>query len=299
MIVGVRAAWMLTVVAACGRLSFDPLGDSGASDGASNDSMPPCNVGPWGSPQRIANLATAANDWGPALSDDALTLVWDSGIAGSDDLYVAVRANTASPFGNGTSLGFNSPTKQEYSPTWLGSSLYYSVIDPAAMTLTTMVTAYRGNGTFDPPTVVPEALPVGDALTFSENGLEGFYTTNPVAQKYYLRHMTRPALGADWVGDTLVDSFTPVGTVAGWPTFDDRRQSLYFERTVGAGAAEIVETTRSDATSAFGSATHVDTGGSDDSDPEISRDGLTMVFASARAGGAGMNDLYVMTRACQ
>jgi hypothetical protein len=300
-----RAWWLLVVLAACGRLSFDPLGDGGGSasgDGSGDsggDSAPPCTLGAWGSPQRLANLATPQNDWGPSLSDDALTLVWDSGAMGGDDLYVSLRATTADAFGPATALTvLNTTTQSEYSPTWLGQSLYFSQFDPIAMSGRTMVATYHGNGVFDAAVVVPEAVP-GNALAFSITGLEGFYTYNPVAGMYYVQHMTRPALGADWVGDALLVFFTPSGTVTGWPSFDDGHQTLYFERTVGTNPSEIVATTRPDKTSAFGTAIPVNTGGTDDGDPEISRDGLTLVFASARAGGAGLSDLYIMTRTCQ
>src|SRR5262249_5469318 len=38
--------------------------------------------------------------------------------------------------------------------------------------------------------------------------------------------------------------------------------------------------------------------GGDTGDPEISKDGKTIVFVSNRPGGAGLNDLYIAERDC-
>lgn len=63
----------------------------------------------WGAPANIgATVNTSANESGPSLSSDALTLYFHSdraGGSGNDDIYVATRAFTTDPWGAPTNLG--------------------------------------------------------------------------------------------------------------------------------------------------------------------------------------------------
>lgn len=54
----------------------------------------------WGAPVRVAELSSANGDWGPFAQDDQLRVILCSGPSVAQEaLYVATRANTASPWG--------------------------------------------------------------------------------------------------------------------------------------------------------------------------------------------------------
>lgn len=53
---------------------------------------------PWGAPAAMAGINSGVNDFSPMLTDDKLTLYFDSFRAGTDDLYVATRPNLTVSF---------------------------------------------------------------------------------------------------------------------------------------------------------------------------------------------------------
>jgi len=76
--------------------------------------------------------------------------------------------------------------------------------------------------------------------------------------------------------------------------------TMYFvsDRPGGAGQMDIWIATRSDVAAPFGEATNVAelNTGSQDSAPDLTEDGLTIVFSSTRLGGTGNYDLWIATR---
>lgn len=294
------ARWtiLLASVAACGRYEFGARDDAStvASDDAPLDGGPPCTLGPWGAPVRVPELSTAGVDWGPALSPSGLVLVFDSTAAGSRDLYVATRATASGTFGTATPIASVNSSNIESDPAWSsdGTQLYYSSYDLTTMTGSARVVSYLGGGAFGTP--VDTTPPTGLAWSYSEDGLEVFSTNNPTGSNDDLAHLIRQ--GASW---TTVDDLGALNTPAseGWPSFDARRQTLYFERDNGTNI-EIAVATRAGAGLPFGPATTLSLGeaGADDGDPEISRDGTTLLFSSLRTGSA-QNDIYLVMRACQ
>jgi hypothetical protein len=54
---------------------------------------------PWSPPVAVANVNGTSNDYSPMLSQDRLSLYFDSPRSGNSDLYVATRASAADPFG--------------------------------------------------------------------------------------------------------------------------------------------------------------------------------------------------------
>jgi len=280
----------------CGRLHFDPLasGDGGGSDGGDG----PCTLGPWGNVVHLDTLASPFDDWSPTLSKDALTMVFASNRGTSYDLYLTTRATPTSTFGAPQLLAL-STTNGEGDPQWSadGSQLYYTWFDSMTMTGGVFVADYLGGTAFGTPQTPSFATP-GFAYAFTPGDVEMFYTDSPAQSQYGLHRATRPTPASDWVADATIDFVDPTGTVAGWGTWDDGEQTLYFERTVGALPSEIATITRSGPGTTFGAASPVTTIGASNGDPEVSRDGRTLVFASDRPGGQGLSDLYVATRSC-
>lgn len=79
----------------------------------------------------------------------------------------------------------------------------------------------------------------------------------------------------------------------------DQGTLLFFSSTGLDGADQDIYVTTMRSDGSFGPATQIDelSTASNDQMPNVSRDGLEMVFASDRAGGAGAFDIYVTTRA--
>src|SRR5262245_26807478 len=112
---------VLALVAACGRidyrarLAFDGAVldaavldgaaidsaaiDSAVLDGAALDGGPaPCGAfSAWGGVRRIAELSTIADDLGPHVAADGLTLYFDSLVSGSSRVFVTHRTTRTAP----------------------------------------------------------------------------------------------------------------------------------------------------------------------------------------------------------
>ena len=90
--------------------------------------------------------------------------------------------------------------------------------------------------------------------------------------------------------------------VEGSPSLSADALTLYFSsnRPGGQGSLDLWQATRADVSSPFGGAVNLGAtlnGSSTDTHPWISTDGLSLLFASSRAGGQGNYDLWTATRA--
>jgi hypothetical protein len=81
-----------------------------------------------------------------------------------------------------------------------------------------------------------------------------------------------------------------------WISADDC--TIYFDRGVTSGNAELMFATRPAAGMPFGAPQPLGTlnTGSNDADPWLSPDQRYIIFSSNRAGGVGLFDLYEATR---
>lgn len=294
---------LLVVTAACGRFDFDARGDGRGGDGggdADSDAVPQCTTfGGWASPTHLGNgIPSAFNDWAPALSDDGLVLVFDSPRDGTEDLFVSTRASVSDAFGAPIPIANVDTMLEEYGAAWLGDDLYYFSFNVGTGLGGMMISTYRGGTTFDPGMFLTPDFP-GNSADLANGGLELFYTVNPSPMVYQVLHATRPTLAADWAKDTLVDGLTIAGDNSGWPSYDAARGDLYYEYGPQGQNTEVRVTHRSSVDGTFGPASAITTIGPMNGDPEISNDGTTLIFASDRGGGAGLNDLYITTRSCQ
>ncbi|NVB79203.1 MAG: hypothetical protein HOV81_12450 [Kofleriaceae bacterium] len=281
-----RASLASTAVlaAACGRVGFSPTPDA-ATAGEEQ-----CTLGPWGNTERLAMLASIGDDWEPAMSIDGLVLVFASN---RDDvvnhLYVATRASTSESFDNVRALTeLTGGTMREDSPAWSldGSRLYFSRGSRA------MSAEHLGGGMFAAP--IDAALPDGDSWVMANGELETFYMVYPAPNDGDLKHATRGSLADPWTVDGALDAMNRVGSPDGWPAFDEARQELYVEQESASGA-ELRVASRASPGEPFGPLSTIEFGG----DPDISRDGRTLLFAADRLGGAGGADIYMLTRDCE
>ncbi|HSD90575.1 MAG TPA: hypothetical protein VLB44_23780, partial [Kofleriaceae bacterium] len=96
---------------------------------------------------------------------------------------------------------------------------------------------------------------------------------------------------------------TELNTAAaqGFPSISGDGLDLYFETLRGDGAFDDVWVAHRDTIGGtFANAVRVDVSiaGANDADPEIARDGRTIVWASDRPGSLGVHDIYLATRSC-
>jgi Tol biopolymer transport system component len=96
---------VLLAAAACGRVGFAPLSDSGAAIDASltdTNSAACASWGPFAAPIHVAELGSpSADDWDPSLTADGLLIVFYTirpGGLGGFDLYAATRSSPQAPF---------------------------------------------------------------------------------------------------------------------------------------------------------------------------------------------------------
>lgn len=83
---------------------------------------------PWGTPTIIGPLTTGTRERSPHLSHDGLTLWFVSNQLGTQDLWVAVRADASSPFGSATPVAELSTDENEDDP-WVsgdGHRIYFA-----------------------------------------------------------------------------------------------------------------------------------------------------------------------------
>lgn len=290
-----RALYSVLVLAGgCGRIGFD---DRSPAPGDAGADAPACNVGPWGALVPQSDLATNLNDWEPALHKDGLVLVFARQTSTNSDLYVATRTSLSGSFTSPHLIPAASSLDFEYGPAWSpdGKRLYFR-FDAMPSTTEVRVLDYLGGTSFS--SIFQQAdLPASSfSWEFTPDDLEVFYTTARVADDYDLEHAKRASTSSPWVVDNVVDGLqrTGVGMDEGWPAFDAARQTLYFERD---GA--LSTSTRSAPGEAFGPPMPAPGIVPDmDGDPDLSDDGLTLVFSSKRNGGTSQNELFLTTRSC-
>jgi hypothetical protein len=294
-----RALIMSLLVVGCGRIGFDATSDVDLGhDGAAAV----CTPGPWQVTSHVDIAATAGNDWEPALSPNGLVLVWTASATGPDRMYVATRPTVTDTFGAAralTELWGQQMTDGAFGPMWSksGDALYFTQVSTAGDAQ--RVAPYRGSGVFGTPT--PSGIPPTSVnAAFSGDELELFYTVQIATDDFDLGHAMRPTKTSPWVTDTLLDAFNRrgAGMREGWPSFDDARQELYIEYAVSGSTDALAVMRRAAPGLSFEPPTSIAELAPDGNDPDITPDGMSLVFAANRTGGAGRTDLYMVARAC-
>jgi Tol biopolymer transport system component len=70
----------------------------------------------WGGKTRIVELSTAADESGPTLTPDLLTMYLSTNAGGDEDLYVATRASIGATWSTPVLVSVNSPTANDAEP---------------------------------------------------------------------------------------------------------------------------------------------------------------------------------------
>ena len=209
---------------------------------------------------------------------------------GSFDIYQATRATTADLFGPATNFTILNSSAREYSPAFSGDGLTLYFGSQRSSAAIEMYVATRATlaDAFGPPSVVPEfAGMTADGPTLTSDDREMFYTQNEIFRA------THDASGFTLTGPVAE---LDMGSLE-YPSITGDGLTIYMLSF--ASALLTYSATRPDRSSPFTTPAlePVLSDGGDSDDPEVSKDGRTIVFASNRIGG--QYDLFMSTRACQ
>ncbi len=300
--------WRLAIVllVGCGRLGFEPEAGAGEGQGGGPGapgapdatSSGPCTLGPWQAPHRLAALATTLDERAPALSADKRTLFFESNRAGSRDLYVATRTSLEEDFGPPAELDATSSFADDRDPTLSddGDTLYFTSDRDGPPVLYRAIRSSASEA-FGAATQVSELATVwlaGPAL--SATGAELFYSDTTETVVIRATYTALTGFVPDGSETTLLAA--PVGSPS---VSGDGLWLFYHHKTSLIAPYAIYVAHRTSTTAEFGPSMAVSelvAPSSNTTDPEISKDGKTIVFASDRPGGAGMFDLYIAERDC-
>lgn len=286
-----RRLSLLLFATACGRYGFDL--DHRVD--ASGITPPSCTFGPWGTPTNLgSSINSASDDWSPLLSDDGLELIFERGTGdGSDaDLFRAVRATPAEPFGAATAISEVNTPPYEGNPSMSADrrTLYFSSNRTGQMRLY-RATRTDVNGTFEAPVLVPGLSTVtATGAAISASGDELFY--NDIGWSRISRAVWN---GSTFVVDGVVNE---LGTSASaFPDLSRDGLTIYFDLNT----SQIVSATRIAPGGSFSAPTAVPNIDSEagDCDAELGDGDRQIVFSSNRSGGEGGWDIWTATRACE
>jgi len=269
------------------------------------------------------NLGSTINsswdDSGPALSKDGLSLYFTStrpGGFGNEDIWVAHRVSTDDVWGPPANLGAAINTADnDRVPAFSrdGHWMFFGSTRPGGLGSFDQWVSWRPNVHDDFGWQAPVNLganintPASEpAATFFDNedgGLPLLYFTS-----------TRP--GGMGGGDIFVSARSADGswgpatavvelnspTQDARPTIRHNGLEIFFQsgRAGTVGLLDLWAATRATTSEPWSAPIHLGplvNSVSDDFQPAISSDGETMIFGSARAGGFGLWDLYITTRA--
>jgi hypothetical protein len=293
-----RALLIASLASGCGRSGFQTID-------ASADTLPPCELGPFGPPQNLgAGINSDAGDLAPALRGDGLELIFASNRLGSEDfdLYAASRGSIAEPWTAPQRLAALVTATRDTDPAFSDELTLYFVNVTDAMPRLHVSTRASLAAPWGPGELVPElaveeiygpAITAGQSQLFYNRGEGG---TSAATSPVMFRAHHEPV---GWVTDGPVTEINQ--GYDGYPSFTADGFTIYFESRRSGSPTRIYRATRPTWLSVFGPAEPIDLAseeGADDYDPEISADGRSLLFASRRAEGSGMTDLWVATRTC-
>ncbi len=131
----------------------------------------PSLVSPWGAPTFVTEVNSTAADASPSLTADGLELYflttgWGAPFAPNNAIFVAKRANAASPFGMPTLVAelSNANTHRDVDISTDGLRILYTEFDATRRVRVYQAKRTNRTATFDPPVVLTEFDTVGTTL---------------------------------------------------------------------------------------------------------------------------------------
>jgi Tol biopolymer transport system component len=271
-----------------------------------------CELGPFSAPQNLAAVNSTADDLDPWLSGDGLSLyvsTFRTGGAGGSDLWVASRQSTSSPFSSIAPVVNVNSTADDAAAAGTPDTLLLVFASARTGTLglqdLMFATRQQAGDEFGAPAFLtglnssshdsdPALTADGLLLCYSTdrssgwNGRDIWCATRATASSSF-------GDPEELTDVTSTDSDTD-------PCLSGDGLTIFFSSTRdgGSGGSDIWTASRLDRSLPFGAATRVAElcSTSNDWGAALSADGMTIYFASDRAGGVGLLDVWVATRSC-
>jgi hypothetical protein len=300
----------LALLVACGTESDQPLVGLQAHSFANSEWSAPVNLG--------TTINTAANEQGPSLSNDGLTLYFGSdrpGGFGLFDIWVARRACTDCPWEASVNLGSVINTvASETGPNLSvdGHLLLFTSPRAGGPGGQDIYLSRRANPTNEFGWGAPVALGPGVNTADAEAGVEYlvnaeagtanvYFNRAPVGGTADIYHALITRDGATRGPATVILELShPTATDQGVTLRTDAREIFFFStRPGGFGSVDLWTSTRRSVQDRW--TTPVNLGSTLNSaaaeqQPSLSSDGRTLLFASSRPGSLGGTDIWMSTR---
>ena len=280
-----RLLWILLVaLAGCTRGGFGVAGQP--HDGGAR-------CGPFTAPRHLAELGSSATEWAPAISSDELTIYVESDRSGTSRIWVATRAAVGAPFtapallegidGRASSPAISADDRELY---FDQGTLYRSVRDraeaPFAPSAALDIVGWPGGN--------------GSGPWLSADGLSLYYGAGAdVSVESHIALATRATLSAPFTVAGTLTELSP-SSKNGWPTLSPDGRELLFESQVD-GSGRIYAAYRQGPGDAFSAPEPLAdiSGDFELGDPELSRDGRTLYYASTATGDW---EIWAASRSC-
>jgi hypothetical protein len=275
----------------------------------------------WSEPVNLGcEVNSSANDTGPALSNNGLSLYFGStrtaGGFGASDLWVAQRASRDDPWGPPVNLGAVVNTSAGEASPVLSRDGHYLFFQSNRLTgfgLNDIWVSYREDVHDDFAWQAPVNLGPGVNSTMFEGGPAYFENRKGGVPRLFFQRGPSGAVGTDiYVSELQPDgTFGPAVLVPelSSPGLDNRPSVrsdglelfLFSDRPGSLGQADLWVSTRQSVLDPWGIPTNVgspvNTTEFSEVDPHISADRLTLLFTSSgRPDGCGGIDMYLTTR---
>ena len=281
---------------------------------------PTAHFSTWSEPVNLGStINTTFNEQGPTLSNDELSLYFGSdrpGGIGGFDIWVSQRACKDCPWEAPLNLGPAVNTASDETGPGLsvdGHLLFFRSTRPGGAGLGDVFLSKRANPKDDFGWGVPVALGPGVNTAAAEAGAEFLQSAEDGAANLYFNRAP-PGGTADLYyaaitrdGETLGPAVLiselsdPIATDQGPTLRSDGREVFFFStRPGGLGGADLWTSTRRSVHDPWTPPVNVGAplnSTAAEQQPSLSSGGLTLLFASSRAGGFGGTDIWMSTRA--
>jgi len=303
----------LALLLACGT-------ESDRSITANLVASPTAHFSTWSEPVNLGStINTTFNEQGPTLSNDELSLYFGSdrpGGIGGFDVWVSQRACKECAWETPLNLGPAVNTTSDETGPGLsidGHLLFFRSTRPGGAGLGDIFLSKRANPKDDFGWGAPVALGPGVNTAAAEAGAEFLQSAEDGAANLYFNRapprgtadLYAAAITRD--GETrgpavLISELSdPIATDQGPTLRSDGREVFFFStRPGGVGGADLWTSTRHSVHDPWTPPVNVGAplnSTAAEQQPSLSSGGLTLLFASSRAGGFGGTDIWMSTRA--
>ena len=278
---GSSSVLVLVALVGCGRIAFEPAGDSGVT---APDAP---RFGPFTTRRILSSLDSTAREFAVSVSADQREIYFVSNRNGSFVNYRATRASTA--------VDFDPPALSQY-------GTFVTANEPALarggleLYLSDFVT-HR------PDPSAPWAMPVPDPALANFGGEDfGAHDLHMVmhgANQNTLHEATRASLGSPWTVPQPIVELAGVRAFQNYPTMTDDGLEIFFQAyDVPNGPGVVLHAARVALDQPFGPVTEALSlpSGVSYGDPGISGDGTALYYGSDEGNPGGPSDLWVAER---